>query len=68
MYDKLPDKSGTESTVRMITQYDDFRRAIDDIMSVVSNMNTLNAETHKETKFAALIGSIEQLIKAETNN
>lgn len=64
-YDEIKDKSYTGELIRDLNNYDDFRRIIDEITKMLSNMNTLTPDMHTENNFLALMNALDQQMQAD---
>jgi TIR domain/SIR2-like domain len=59
-YNEIEDKSYTGELLKDLNNYDDFRRIIDEITRMLSNMNTLTPAMHEGNNFSELMKAIDQ--------
>ena len=65
-YDKVKDKSGTEDSVATLTLYDKIRAMTNGIIAILSDMNTLTPDMHRDSNFVNLISAIEERMQADS--
>ncbi len=65
-YNEIEDKSYTGELLGDLNSYDDFRRIIDGITKMLSNMNTLTPEMHEGNNFAELMKALDQQMQLDT--
>lgn len=58
-YNEIEDKSYTGELLADLNNYDDFRRIIDGITKMLSNMNTLTPDMHKGNNFTELMKALD---------
>lgn len=58
-YNEIQDKSYTGELLSDLNNYDDFRRIIDEITKMLSNMNTLTPEMHMGNNFSDLMKALD---------
>ena len=64
-YNEIEDKSYTGELLGDLNNYDDFRRIIDEITKMLSNMNTLTPAMHKGSNFSQLMNALEQQMQKD---
>lgn len=64
-YNDIEDKSYTGELLVDLNNYDDFRRIIDEITRMLSNMNTLTAAMHEGNNFSELMNALDQQMKED---
>lgn len=67
-YDEIKDKSFTGELLEDLNNYDDFRRIIDEITKMLSNMNTLTPDMLKGNEFIELMSELDKQMQADKSN
>ncbi|MEP7108035.1 MAG: toll/interleukin-1 receptor domain-containing protein [Ferruginibacter sp.] len=64
-YNEIEDKSYTGELLNDLNNYDDFRRIIDEITKMFSDMNTLTPAIHEGNNFSELMNALDQQMKED---